>query len=160
LIPILCFIGILLLTVCVLINKDGKRCRYENSLNENEKEVLNYSDKTVAVTAEEEVSIIDSETCNSLVLEKPLVFQHRPILSLKKINESSFSFVITNGPHFGHYYEYDLNGVQLNTNILVNECYVADQVPNELREVAKLKCRTSPDLKVYELLIEDLKKDI
>ncbi len=93
----------------------------------------------------ERVYIFHKDSCSIDVIEHSL--PHRPISKVSKIAEDRFSFVFMAQPHYGHYYEYDLNGNQIETYTLVDECYLVGQVTGDLKEEYIAICESSPKLR-------------
>ncbi len=134
-------------------------CDYQQMFNGNDN-VLNYEDnQIVGISKQDKVLILDLRTCGKNYIQKPEGLKYRPFSDLQKVDDLSFSFIITAQPHYGHYYVYNLKGTQLIHNILVDECYITEQVPIELKEKAINKCQTNPELKIYDDLIKDLEFD-
>lgn len=105
----------------------------------------------------EKVYIENRLTGHKIYLDKPEALDQRPIDRLKKIDEQTFSFIITANPHYGQYFIYTIDGKRLEAHPVGDECYFADAFEKELEEAAKFKCLTHPEFGTLDELTEKLK---
>lgn len=93
------------------------------------------------------IYILNTKTCNILEIEYGL--SYRPIDNLQKTSKDSFAFTYTVQPHYGHYYEYTLDGTLLQHYSLVDECYLLNQVSEKHFASSQEKCASNPTLRPW-----------
>ncbi len=105
----------------------AKKCELSNTNTQGSEEykTINFPGKIVGLgqiqnsdQKQDRIYILDLETCDLKKIANSLTW--RPVQSLKKKSNNTFSFVITAQPHYGHFYEYDLNGTELKHIYLLN----------------------------------------
>lgn len=115
---------------------------------EYDEEIIGVGELSVASKIKQDrIYILYKGDCSIKVIEHPLAY--RPISSIEKVSKDKFSFTYTAQPHYGYYYEYDTNGSQINKYPLIDECYLINQVPEELRERYEEICKTNPILRPF-----------
>jgi hypothetical protein len=108
--------------------------------------------ETTTDTAEsiENVFILNANSGDKIILDKPEVLNHRPIDALKQIDDSTFSYIITANPHFAQHIEYTTQGKFVTMYPIADECWYSDSFPRELQTKAKEKCDTNPEFGTFE----------